>query len=136
MPRLLDSGAASDDVLSLGKVLRPFPLSSHILYKYTYLETIILEFPIVAKVEIYTSALCGYCSRAKNLLEKKGINLIEYDVTFDSGKRQEMSARSGKTAVPQVFIDDNPVGGSSDLIELDVDGELDVMLGIGTALSQ
>ena len=90
----------------------------------------------MAKVEIYTSALCGYCSRAKNLLEKKGINFIEYDVTFDSGKRQEMSARSGKTAVPQVFIDDNPVGGSSDLIELDVDGELDVMLGIGTALSQ
>jgi glutaredoxin 3 len=95
-----------------------------------------LEFPIVAKVEIYTSALCGYCSRAKNLLEKKGINFIEYDVTFDSGKRQEMSARTGKTAVPQVFINDNPVGGSSDLIELDVDGELDVMLGIGTELSQ
>ena len=90
----------------------------------------------MAKVEIYTSALCGYCSRAKNLLEKKGVNFIEYDVTFDSGKRQEMSARTGKTAVPQVFIDDQPVGGSSDLIELDVDGELDVMLGIGAELSQ
>ena len=90
----------------------------------------------MAKVEIYTSALCGYCSRAKNLLEKKGVNFIEYDVTFDSGKRQEMSARTGKTAVPQVFIDGKPVGGSSDLIELDVDGELDVMLGIGAKLSQ
>ena len=90
----------------------------------------------MTKVEIYTSALCGYCSRAKNLLEKKGVNFIEYDVTFDSGKRQEMSARTGKTSVPQVFIDDKPVGGSSDLIELDVDGELDVMLGIGTELSQ
>ena len=90
----------------------------------------------MTKVEIYTSALCGYCSRAKNLLEKKGVNFIEYDVTFDSGKRQEMSARTGKTAVPQVFIDDKPVGGSSDLIELDVDGELDVMLGIGAKLSQ
>ena len=90
----------------------------------------------MAKVEIYTSALCGYCSRAKNLLEKKGVNFIEYDVTFDSGKRQEMSARTGKTSVPQVFIDDKPVGGSSDLIELDVDGELDVMLGIGAKLSQ
>ena len=90
----------------------------------------------MAKVEIYTSALCGYCSRAKNLLEKKGVNFIEYDVTFDTGKRQEMSVRTGKTAVPQVFIDDKPVGGSSDLIELDVDGELDVMLGIGTELSQ
>ena len=90
----------------------------------------------MVKVEIYTSALCGYCSRAKNLLEKKGVNFIEYDVTFDSGKRQEMSARTGKTAVPQVFIDDKAVGGSSDLIELDVDGELDDMLGIGTELSQ
>ena len=90
----------------------------------------------MAKVEIYTSALCGYCSRAKNLLEKKGVNFIEYDVTFDSGKRQEMLVRTGKTAVPQVFIDDQPVGGSSDLIELDVDGELDVMLGIGAELSQ
>ena len=90
----------------------------------------------MTKVEIYTSALCGYCSRAKNLLEKKGVNFIEYDVTFDSGKRQEMSARTGKTSVPQVFIDDKPVGGSSDLIELDVDGELDVMLGIGAKLSQ
>ena len=90
----------------------------------------------MAKVEIYTSALCGYCSRAKNLLEKKGVIFIEYDVTFDSGKRQEMSTRAGKTAVPQVFIDDKPVGGSSELIELDVDGELDVILGIDTELSQ
>ena len=89
-----------------------------------------MELPIVAKVEIYTSALCGYCSRAMSLLEKKGVNLIEYDVTDDPEKRQEMTARTGKTAVPQVFIDDKPVGGSSDLIELDIDGELDILLGI------
>ena len=90
----------------------------------------------MAKVEIYTSALCGYCSRAMNLLEKKGVNLIEYDVTDDPEKRQEMTARTGKTAVPQVFIDDKPVGGSSDLIELDIDGELDILLGIDAELSQ
>jgi len=94
-----------------------------------------VEFPIVAKVEIYTSALCGYCSRAMSLLEKKGVNLIEYDVTNDPEKRQEMTVRTGKTAVPQVFIDDKPVGGSSDLIELDIDGELDILLGIDTDLS-
>ena len=95
-----------------------------------------MELPIVAKVEIYTSALCGYCSRAMSLLEKKGVNLIEYDVTDDPEKRQEMTARTGKTAVPQVFIDDKPVGGSSDLIELDIDGELDILLGIDAELSQ
>jgi glutaredoxin 3 len=90
----------------------------------------------VAKVEIYTSALCGYCSRAKNLLEKKGVDFIEYDVTYDSGKRHEMTGRAGKTAVPQVFIDDKPVGGYSDLIELDVDDELDNMLSLGIELPE
>ena len=90
----------------------------------------------MVKVEIYTSALCGFCSRAISLLEKKEVNFIEYDVTNDPGKRQEMTDRTGKTAVPQVFIDDKPVGGSSDLIELDIDGELDILLGISTELSQ
>ena len=90
----------------------------------------------MAKVEIYTSALCGYCTRAINLLEEKGVNFIEYDVTNDPGKRQEMTDRAGKTAVPQVFIDEKSVGGSSDLLELDIDGELDILLGIDTKLSQ
>ena len=90
----------------------------------------------MVKVEIYTSALCGYCSRAVGLINKKGVNFIEYDVTNDPEKRQEMTARTGKTAVPQVFIDDKSVGGSSDLVELDVDGELDVLLGICDEQSQ
>jgi glutaredoxin 3 len=90
----------------------------------------------VVKVEIYTSALCGYCTGAKNLLEKKGVNFIEYDVTYDSGKRQEMTALTGKTAVPQVFINDKPVGGYSDLVEFDVNDELDNMLGLGIEPSQ
>lgn len=90
----------------------------------------------MTKVEIYTSALCGYCTRAKSLLEKKGVKFIEYDVTYDSKKRQEMTTRTGKTAVPQVFVNNNPVGGYSDLVELDVDDELDNMLGFSTTLSQ
>jgi glutaredoxin 3 len=90
----------------------------------------------VAKIEIYTSPLCGYCTRAKNLLEKKGVKFVEYDVTFDSGKRQEMTTRTGKTAVPQVFINDKPIGGYSDLVEFDMDDELDNMLGLGIELSQ
>ena len=90
----------------------------------------------MAKVEIYTSALCGYCSRARSLLEKKGVKFVEYDVTHDLKKRQEMTTRTGKTAVPQVFIDDNPIGGYSDLVELDVDGELDNMFDLGTTQSE
>ncbi len=90
----------------------------------------------MAKVEIYTSALCGYCSRARSLLEKKGVKFVEYDVTHDLKKRQEMTTRTGKTAVPQVFIDDKPIGGYSDLVELDVDGELDNMFDLGTTQSE
>lgn len=85
----------------------------------------------MAEVEIYTSALCGYCSRAKHLLTNKGVQFAEYDVTFDRKKRREMTERTGgKTAVPQIFIDGKSVGGSDDLIELDLDDELDPMLGI------
>ncbi|MBC8269468.1 MAG: glutaredoxin 3 [Rhodospirillaceae bacterium] len=85
----------------------------------------------MAEVEIYTSALCGYSHRAKHLLGNKGVKFVEYDVTFDQAKRQEMTERTGgKTSVPQVFIDGKSVGGSDDLIELDLDDELDPMLGI------
>jgi glutaredoxin 3 len=85
----------------------------------------------VAEIEIYTSNLCGYSHRAKNLLCDKGIKFIEYDVTFNREKRQEMTERTGgKTSVPQVFIDGKSIGGSDDLIELDHNDELDRMLGI------
>lgn len=85
----------------------------------------------MAKIEIYTSSLCGYSHRAKNLLGNKGVKFIEYDVTFNRVKRQEMTERTGgKTSVPQVFIDGKSVGGSDDLIELDHNDKLDPMLGI------
>jgi len=87
----------------------------------------------VAEVEIYSSALCGYCSRAKHLLKNKGVEFVEHDVTFDRKKRQEMTQRAaGRTAVPQIFIDGKNIGGSDDLIELDLDDELDPMLGIAS----
>lgn len=85
----------------------------------------------MAEVEIYTTSLCGYCSRAKHLLKNKGVEFTEYDVTFDANKRAEMRERAeGRTSVPQIFIDGKGVGGSDDLIELDIDDELDPMLGI------
>ena len=86
----------------------------------------------MATVEIYTSPLCGFCTRAKALLDKKGVQYTEINVLMNPTKRSEMTARAeGRTSVPQIFIDDKPVGGCDDLYELDFDGELDPMLGIG-----
>lgn len=83
-----------------------------------------------AKVEIYTKIFCGYCHRAKRLLSSKGVNFVEYDITMDSVKRDEMRARApGARTVPQIFIDDVAVGGSDDLAALEREGKLDALLG-------
>jgi glutaredoxin 3 len=83
----------------------------------------------MAKVEIYTKAFCGYCVRAKRLLQSKGIAFEEYDITLGGPKRAEMLQRAnGRTTVPQVFIDGRHVGGSDDLYELERGGRLDPML--------
>lgn len=83
----------------------------------------------MARVEIYTKFFCGYCSRAKRLLESKGVDYEEYDITMGGSKRQEMMERSGgRHTVPQIFINDRHVGGSDELAELDRKGELDQML--------
>ncbi|MDH3230722.1 MAG: glutaredoxin 3 [Alphaproteobacteria bacterium] len=85
----------------------------------------------MAKVEIYTSPWCGYCHSAKRLLDKKGVTYIEYDVTMDRAKRTEMLERAaGGQTVPQIFIDDRPVGGCDELFELDFDDKLDPLLGV------
>lgn len=83
----------------------------------------------MAKVEIYTKAFCPYCYRAKHLLDGKGVDYIEYDITMGGPKRQEMIQRAqGRTTVPQVFIDDRHIGGSDDLSALDRRGDLDPLL--------
>ncbi len=85
----------------------------------------------MAEVKIYSSMLCGFCWRAKALLDKKGIAYEEVDVTMDSGKKQEMtSLAGGKTSVPQIFIDGAHVGGCDELYALDGAGRLDQMLGV------
>ena len=86
----------------------------------------------MARVEIYTKAFCGYCSRAKRLLEIKGVDFEEYDITMGGPKRDEMLQRApGRTTVPQIFIDDRHVGGSDDLQELERNGQLDPLLSAG-----
>ena len=85
----------------------------------------------MAKIEIYTGMMCGYCSAAKRLLKKKGVDFDETDVSFSSGKRNEMMARAnGQHSVPQIFIDDAHIGGCDDLYALESAGKLDAMIGI------
>lgn len=83
-----------------------------------------------AKVEIYSTGLCGYCTRAKMLLEKKGVSYTEYRIDELPGKRAEMVQRSQRTSVPQIFINERHIGGFDDLSELDMDDELDSLLGL------
>lgn len=83
----------------------------------------------MAKVEIYTKAFCPYCSRAMRLLGSKGVEPQQYDITMGGPQRQEMIQRaSGRTTVPQVFIDGKHIGGSDDLAALDARGGLDPLL--------
>jgi glutaredoxin 3 len=84
----------------------------------------------VSTVEIYTSPFCGYCHRAKALLEKKGVEYTEIDVASTPGARQQMTQRAGgATSVPQIFIDGQGIGGSDQLHQLEKSGELDALLG-------
>ena len=83
----------------------------------------------MSTVEIYTKFTCGFCFRAKALLESKNVSFEETDITMDGKKREEMIQRSGgRMTVPQIFIDDRHIGGSDDLSNLDQAGELDALL--------
>ncbi len=83
----------------------------------------------MAKVEIYTTPLCGYCARAKSLLERKGVSYEETDITMVAGARDKMIERAnGLRTVPQIFIDGKHVGGSDDLHTLERNGQLDPLL--------
>ena len=83
------------------------------------------------KVEIYTKIYCGFCYRAKNLLDSKGVDYTEYDISLGGPKRAEMLERKpDASTVPQIFIDDIAIGGSDDLARLDREGKLDGLLGL------
>ena len=82
----------------------------------------------MARIEIYTTPWCGYCARAKALLEKKGAAFEETDVMEDAVKRTEMRERSKRTTVPQIFINGEHIGGSDELAALEQAGKLDPLL--------
>jgi glutaredoxin 3 len=83
----------------------------------------------VHRVEIYTKTFCGFCWRAKHLLDSKGIEYREISVDFGGEPKQEMIRRSdSKTTVPQIFIDGRHIGGCNELVALERDGRLDELL--------
>lgn len=79
-------------------------------------------------VEIYSSSLCGFCVRAKMLLEQKGVPFTDISIDRDPNKRAEMMERSGRRTVPQIFIAGEHIGGCDDLFAVERSGELDAKL--------
>ncbi len=82
----------------------------------------------MAEVEIYTSPFCGFCHRAKHLLDQKGVAYKEIDVFQVPGSKEEMMSRSGRRTVPQIFIDGAGVGGCDEIHALERQGKLDSLL--------
>ena len=83
----------------------------------------------MAKVEIYSGPGCPYCVRAKSLLDKKGVEYTEHDIRTDANALGQMMERTnGARSIPQIFINDNHIGGCDDLYALNDKGELDTLL--------
>ncbi len=84
---------------------------------------------MAVNVEIYTWITCPFCRRAKQLLDHKGIIYTEHAIDGDELAREQMAARaSGRRSLPQIFINDQPIGGCDDLYTLDSQGKLDSLL--------
>ena len=82
------------------------------------------------EVVMYSTAWCGYCQRARNLFERKGVAVREIKIDEDPKERDVMLSKTGgRRTVPQIFIGDRHVGGYDDLAALDRAGELDKLLG-------
>lgn len=82
-----------------------------------------------AKVLMYCTAVCPYCVRAEQLLNRKGVTAIEkIRVDLDPERREEMMARTGRRSVPQIYVGDTHVGGFDELAALDQAGRLDPLL--------
>lgn len=83
----------------------------------------------MAKVSMYCTGVCPYCTMAERLLQRKGVTEVaKIRVDVEPGKREEMMERTGRRTVPQIYIDDYHVGGFDDLTELDTGGKLDALL--------
>lgn len=84
------------------------------------------------RVDLYTTAVCPYCVAAKNLLHARGLTYREIRVDSDPAQRDTMLIRSGgRRTVPQIFINDNHIGGFDDLVAADRSGKLGEILSGG-----
>jgi len=81
-----------------------------------------------ARIVMYATGWCPYCARARQLFQMKGLEFEEIDIDEVEGARAEMQRRSGRTSVPQIFINDCLVGGYDDTKALDDEGQLDPLL--------
>ena len=81
-----------------------------------------------ARVVVYTTDSCPYCTRARRLLAAKNVSFEEVDVTGDADRRRWLASATGRHTVPQVFINGVAVGGSDDLAGLNESGRLDQLL--------
>jgi glutaredoxin 3 len=82
------------------------------------------------EVTMYSSDYCGYCVRARHLLESKGADVIELNVDGDGNLRKQMKQKSGCHTVPQIWIGEQHIGGCDDLYRLERAGKLDLLLNI------
>ena len=79
----------------------------------------------MTRIRMYSTTWCGYCIRAKALLERRGLEYEEIVMDDDPAFRQKLLEMTGRWTVPQIFIDDVPIGGYTELWCLDRDGRLD-----------
>jgi glutaredoxin 3 len=79
----------------------------------------------MARIRMYSTTWCGYCIRAKALLERRGLAYEEIVMDDDPAFRQKLLDMTGRWTVPQIFIDDQPIGGYTELWSLERDGRLD-----------
>jgi glutaredoxin 3 len=82
----------------------------------------------MSRIEIYTTRWCGYCVRAKALLDGKGIPYEEIALDDDPAFRRNLQELTGGWTVPQILIDGTPIGGYTELWRLDKSGQLDARL--------
>jgi glutaredoxin 3 len=82
----------------------------------------------MSRIQIYTTRWCGYCVRARSLLDGKGIPYDEISLDDDPAFRRNLFERTGGWTVPQILIDGTPIGGYTELWRLDASGALDDQL--------
>lgn len=83
----------------------------------------------MAQVTIYTRQLCGFCTAAKRLLDRKGVAYVEHDASFNPALKREMVQKAkGRATFPQIFVGETHVGGCDDLMAMERAGKLDPLL--------